>query len=120
MTTRLYLIRHGQTAHSAADCFSGASDVDLADEGRRCGPSARGESDKGVWLSYGAIHENSPRRGDHALPLAPGAGLNGPVGVLFRQPCLHQPPLGPVNQLAGRQVGLQLGQSCLLYTSRCV
>ena len=34
-TTRLYLIRHGQTAHSAADRFSGASDVDLADEGRR-------------------------------------------------------------------------------------
>ena len=35
MTTRLYLIRHGQTAHSAADRFSGASDVDLAEEGRR-------------------------------------------------------------------------------------
>ena len=35
ITTRLYLIRHGQTPHSAADCFSGASDVDLADEGRR-------------------------------------------------------------------------------------
>ena len=34
-TTRLYLIRHGQTAHSAADVFSGASNVDLADEGRR-------------------------------------------------------------------------------------
>jgi probable phosphoglycerate mutase len=35
MTTRLYLIRHGQTAHSAADRFSGASDVDLAEEGQR-------------------------------------------------------------------------------------
>ena len=35
MTTRLYLIRHGETAHSAGDRFSGASDVDLADEGRR-------------------------------------------------------------------------------------
>lgn len=34
-TTRLYLIRHGQTPHSAADRFSGASDVALADEGRR-------------------------------------------------------------------------------------
>lgn len=35
MTTRLYLIRHGQTAHSAADRFSGASDVDLTAEGRQ-------------------------------------------------------------------------------------
>ena len=35
MTTRLYLIRHGQTLHSAADRFSGASDVDLTGEGRR-------------------------------------------------------------------------------------
>ena len=33
MTTRLYLIRHGATPHSTADRFSGASDVDLADEG---------------------------------------------------------------------------------------
>ena len=34
-TTRLYLIRHGETALSAGDRFSGASDVDLAEEGRR-------------------------------------------------------------------------------------
>ncbi len=33
--TRLYLIRHGETALSAGDRFSGASDVELADEGRR-------------------------------------------------------------------------------------
>lgn len=35
MTTRLYLIRHGETALSAEDRFSGASDVDLSDAGRR-------------------------------------------------------------------------------------
>lgn len=35
MTTRLYLIRHGQTAHSAADRFSGASDVGLTTAGRQ-------------------------------------------------------------------------------------
>ena len=35
MTTRLYLIRHGETPHSTTDRFSGASDIDLGDEGRR-------------------------------------------------------------------------------------
>ena len=35
MTTRIYLIRHGETEHSAADRLSGASDIDLAAEGRR-------------------------------------------------------------------------------------
>ncbi len=35
MTTRLYLIRHGETALSAADCFSGASEAELSAEGRR-------------------------------------------------------------------------------------
>ena len=34
MTTRVYLIRHGATAHSAEDRFAGAIDVDLSDEGR--------------------------------------------------------------------------------------
>lgn len=34
MTTRLYLIRHGMTSLSAEDRFAGATDVDLADEGR--------------------------------------------------------------------------------------
>lgn len=35
MTTRIYLIRHGETALSAADCFSGASEAELSAEGRR-------------------------------------------------------------------------------------
>lgn len=35
MTTRLYLIRHGATELSAEDRFSGGTDVDLSDEGRR-------------------------------------------------------------------------------------
>lgn len=34
MTTRLYLIRHGATAASAEDRFSGSIDVELSDEGR--------------------------------------------------------------------------------------
>lgn len=33
-TTRLYLIRHGATALSAEDRFSGGTEVDLSDEGR--------------------------------------------------------------------------------------
>ncbi len=35
MTTRVYLIRHGATSHSAEDRFAGAIDVDLSDEGRQ-------------------------------------------------------------------------------------
>lgn len=35
MLTRVYLIRHGTTAFSAADRFSGATDVALAEEGER-------------------------------------------------------------------------------------
>ena len=34
MTTRLYLIRHGETTLSAEDRFSGGTEVDLSDEGR--------------------------------------------------------------------------------------
>jgi probable phosphoglycerate mutase len=34
MTTRVYLIRHGETTASAEDRFSGGTDVDLSDEGR--------------------------------------------------------------------------------------
>jgi len=34
MTTRLYLVRHGATAHSAEDRFAGSVNVDLSDEGR--------------------------------------------------------------------------------------
>jgi len=35
MATRLYLVRHGATARTAEDRFSGAGGVDLSDEGRR-------------------------------------------------------------------------------------
>ncbi len=35
MTTRVYLIRHAATTHSAEDRFAGASNVPLSDEGRR-------------------------------------------------------------------------------------
>ena len=34
MTTRLYLIRHGETTMSAEDRFSGGTEVDLSEEGR--------------------------------------------------------------------------------------
>ena len=34
-TTRLYLVRHGATALTAEDRFSGSTGVDLSDEGRR-------------------------------------------------------------------------------------
>ena len=34
MTTRLYLVRHGATAMTMEDRFSGAADVQLSDEGR--------------------------------------------------------------------------------------
>jgi broad specificity phosphatase PhoE len=35
MATRLYLVRHGATARTEEDRFSGADGVDLSDEGRR-------------------------------------------------------------------------------------
>jgi broad specificity phosphatase PhoE len=35
MTTRLYFVRHGATQLTAEDRFSGATSVDLSDEGRR-------------------------------------------------------------------------------------
>jgi broad specificity phosphatase PhoE len=35
MSTRLYLVRHGATTLTAEDRFSGATGVDLSDEGRR-------------------------------------------------------------------------------------
>lgn len=35
MTTRLFLVRHGATPHTAEDRFAGATDVELSDEGRR-------------------------------------------------------------------------------------
>lgn len=35
MTTRVYLIRHGETVLSAEDRFAGGTDVDLSEEGRR-------------------------------------------------------------------------------------
>jgi broad specificity phosphatase PhoE len=35
MTTRLYLVRHGATALTTEDRFSGAEGVDLSDDGRR-------------------------------------------------------------------------------------
>jgi broad specificity phosphatase PhoE len=35
MTTRLYLVRHGETVLTAEDRFAGSTDVDLSDEGRR-------------------------------------------------------------------------------------
>ena len=34
MVTRLFLVRHGATSHSAEDRFAGATDVDLSAEGR--------------------------------------------------------------------------------------
>jgi broad specificity phosphatase PhoE len=34
MTTRIYLIRHGETNLSAEDRFSGGTDVDLSEQGR--------------------------------------------------------------------------------------
>jgi probable phosphoglycerate mutase len=34
MVTRLFLVRHGATPHSAEDRFAGSTDVDLSDEGR--------------------------------------------------------------------------------------
>src|SRR5580765_7561293 len=35
MTTRLFLVRHGATTHTAEDRFAGATNVELSDEGRR-------------------------------------------------------------------------------------
>ena len=35
MTTRIYLVRHGETTLSAEDRFAGATDVDLSVQGRR-------------------------------------------------------------------------------------
>ena len=34
MTTRLYLVRHGATEHTAEDRFSGTVGVNLSDEGK--------------------------------------------------------------------------------------
>jgi broad specificity phosphatase PhoE len=34
MVTRLFLVRHGATSHSAEDRFAGSTDIDLSDEGR--------------------------------------------------------------------------------------
>ena len=55
MTTRLYLVRHGATAVTAEDRFSGAEGVDLSDDGRRqaqrLGERLRGEGIPAVYSS---------------------------------------------------------------------
>lgn len=55
MTTRLYLVRHGATALTTEDRFSGAEGVDLSDEGRRqaqrLGERLRGEGITAVYSS---------------------------------------------------------------------
>jgi len=54
-TTRLYLVRHGATALTAEDRFSGAEGVELSDEGRRQTQSLaerlRRESIKAIYCS---------------------------------------------------------------------
>src|SRR3954465_2653249 len=53
--TRLYLVRHGVTALTTEDRFSGAEGVDLSDEGRtqaqRLGERLRGEGISAVYTS---------------------------------------------------------------------
>ena len=55
MTTRLYLVRHGATALTTEDRFSGAEGVDLSDEGRRqaqrLGERLRAEGISAVYTS---------------------------------------------------------------------
>ena len=100
ITTRLYLIRHGQTAHSAADCFSGASDVDLADEGRRQA-SCLAQRLAGERIT--AFYCSPLRR---AIETA----------TLVAQPHGLTPTI-----VAGlREIDYGRWEGCLLYTSRCV
>lgn len=55
MTTRIYLVRHGATVLTAEDRFAGATDVELADEGReqarRLAQRLRGEKITAVYAS---------------------------------------------------------------------
>ncbi len=55
MSTRVYLVRHGATALTAEDKFSGADGVDLSDEGRaqaaRLAERLRGEGISAVYAS---------------------------------------------------------------------
>src|SRR5262249_1358027 len=55
MTTRLFLVRHGETAQSAEDRFSGAEGVELSEEGRkqaaRLGDRLRAEGISAVYSS---------------------------------------------------------------------
>ncbi|HEX7794996.1 MAG TPA: histidine phosphatase family protein, partial [Vicinamibacterales bacterium] len=55
MSTRVFLVRHGATALTAEDRFSGAEGVELSDEGRaqaeRLGERLRGEGISAVFSS---------------------------------------------------------------------
>jgi len=55
MLTRLYFVRHGATQLTAEDRFSGATGVDLSDEGRhqvqRLAERLRGDAVKAIYSS---------------------------------------------------------------------
>ena len=64
MSTRLFLVRHGATAQTAEDRFSGAEGVELSDDGRaqaqRLGERLRGEGIYAVGQKTGRVRERYP------------------------------------------------------------
>lgn len=77
--TRLYLVRHGETALSAEDRFSGADGVDLSDEGRRQAALLGGRlKTEGICAVY-----SSPmsRARDTASIISTDWGLDPPIAV---------------------------------------
>ena len=75
MTTRLYLVRHGATALTTEDRFSGAEGVDLSDEGRRqaqrLGERLRNEGIAAVYSSPYSRAMDTARIVSSGWPVAP-------------------------------------------------
>ena len=75
MSTRLFLVRHGATAQSVEDRFSGAEGVDLSDEGRaqaeRLGERLRGAGISAVFSSPLSRAMDTARIISKGWPVAP-------------------------------------------------
>ena len=74
MTTRIYLIRHGGTAASTEDRFSGNTDIDLSDDGRRQAATlAKRLTDDDIAAIYSSLVQQSRHWGSnepylHSVP----------------------------------------------------
>src|SRR2546426_537891 len=90
MLTRLYFVRHGATQLTAEDRFSGATGVDLSDEGRhqvqRLAERLRGDAVKAIYTSpLGRTVETARILArPHRLTPILRDGLRGPLGCAGR------------------------------------